>query len=160
MTRLTVFTKLVKYVVEDSFADLEAIYGDRSPIWLALKCRLKRVSQRLPASQSLFSGTAASLVLEGLRDVYSHRVLRRRNDGLVEEADERAGAEGNRPRSGRAAALLGLRQLRRLRDDEARSPWKAAGAGVGAKPKPAQAAVPLDHRVFVDLASERSMANR
>ena len=34
--------------------------------------------------------------------------LRRRHDDLVEDADERGGAEGNRPRSGRAAALLGF----------------------------------------------------
>jgi len=34
--------------------------------------------------------------------------FRCRHDGLVGEADERDGAEGNRPRSGRAAALLGL----------------------------------------------------
>ncbi len=34
--------------------------------------------------------------------------FRFRQNGLVEEADERGGAEGNRPRSGRAAALLGL----------------------------------------------------
>lgn len=39
MTSLTVLTKLVKYVVKALFADLEAIYGDRSPIRLALRIR-------------------------------------------------------------------------------------------------------------------------
>jgi hypothetical protein len=57
--------------------------------------------------------------------------FRCRHDGLAAEADERAGAEGNRPRSGRAAALLGFAMVRRLRDGEAPSPWEAAGAGVG-----------------------------
>ena len=58
-------------------------------------------------------------------------LFRFRHDGPVAEADERAGAEGNRPRSGRAAALLGLGRCARLRDGEARSPLEAAGAGVG-----------------------------
>jgi hypothetical protein len=61
----------------------------------------------------------------------SRTSLRFRHDSLVAEADERDGADGNRPRSGRAAALLGLCQVRRLRDGEARSPLEAARAGVG-----------------------------
>jgi len=35
-----------------------------------------------------------------------------RQNGLVGQADERVGAEGNRPRSGRAAALHGFGQVR------------------------------------------------
>ena len=53
MTRLTVITKLVKYVVEDSFADLEAIYGDRSPIRLALKCLVETSWQMLRSFRSV-----------------------------------------------------------------------------------------------------------
>jgi hypothetical protein len=47
------------------------------------------------------------------------------------EADERVGAEGNRSRKWPCGSASRPCQLRRLRDGETRSPWAAAGAGVG-----------------------------
>jgi hypothetical protein len=72
-------------------------------------------------------------------------VLRFRQNGLVEEADERGGAEANRPRSGRAAALSriwpGALDFETAKHDHH-----------GRRPEPAQAAVPLDHREFAGPA--------
>jgi hypothetical protein len=65
----------------------------------------------------------------------------------------RAVKEVNRPRSGRAAALLGFARCADFETGKHDHHWKAAGAGVGIKPEPAQAPVPLDHREFARPAS-------
>jgi hypothetical protein len=75
-----------------------------------------------------------------------------RQNGLVGQADERVGAEGNRPRSGRAAALLGFGQVRPTSRRRSTITMRGGRSRRRPEPEPAQAAVPLDHREFAGPA--------
>ena len=90
-------------------------------------------------------------------NVLAH-VLRFRQNGLVGQADERDGAEGNRPRSGRATALLGFGQVRWTSRRRSTITMGGGRSRRRPQPEPAPAAVPLDHREFADPAIRAQVA--